>query len=93
MLFACLAAANSDPAVFENPEQLDLRREPNRHLAFGEGIHYCLGAALARAEVEIALRRLFTRFPNLALAVPRTHVRFSRRFGSRNLVSLPLNLI
>ena len=92
MMFACLAAANRDPAVFEHPEQLNLRREPNRHLAFGSGIHYCLGAALASAEIEIALRRLFTRFPNLQLAIPRTRVRFSRRPGSRALTSLPVKL-
>jgi cytochrome P450 len=92
MMFACLAAANRDPAVFEHPEQLNLRREPNRHLAFGSGIHYCLGAALASAEIEIALRGLFTRFPNLQLAIPRPQVRFSRRPGSRALASLPVTL-
>jgi cytochrome P450 len=92
MIFACLAAANTDPAVFENPERLDLRRQPNHHLAFGEGIHYCLGASLARVEVEIALRCFFTRFPGLRLAVPRSRVRFSPRPGMRGLVSLPLML-
>jgi cytochrome P450 len=92
MIFACLAAANSDPAVFENPEQLDLHREPNPHVAFGDGIHYCLGASLARAELEIGLRRLFTRFPNLRLAIPRSQIRFSRRPGMRSLVSLPVTL-
>ena len=92
MLFASLGAANCDPVLFAAPERLDLRREPNHHLAFGEGIHYCLGAALARAEVEIALRRLFTRFPNLALAIPRAQLRFSRRPGMRDLVSLPVKL-
>ena len=92
MIFACLAAANSDPAVFENPERLDLRRQRNHHLAFGEGIHYCLGAALARAEIEVALRRLFTRFPRLELAIPRAHVKFTRPPGMRGVVSLPVRL-
>jgi cytochrome P450 len=92
MLFACLAAANSDPAVFDQPERLNIRRQPNRHIAFGDGIHFCLGAALARVEVEIALRCLFTRFPNLHLAIPRSQVRFTRRPGVRGLVSLPLQL-
>jgi cytochrome P450 len=92
MIFACLAAANSDPAVFENPERLDIRREPNPHVAFGDGIHYCLGAKLARVELEIALRRLFTRFPGLALAIPRSRVRFTRRVGVRGLVSVPVKL-
>jgi cytochrome P450 len=91
-LFACLAAANADPAVFENPDRLVLDREPNHHLAFGDGIHYCLGAALARVELEVALRRLFTRFPDLELAVPRSDVRYSRRPGTRGLVSLPVKL-
>ena len=92
MIFACLACANSDPAVFEHPERLDLRRRPNHHVAFGEGIHYCLGAALARAEVEVALRRLFTRFPRLELAIPRSRVMFTRPPGMRGVVSLPVRL-
>jgi cytochrome P450 len=92
MLLACLAAANTDPAAFENPERLDLRRQPNHHLAFGEGIHYCLGASLARVEVEIALQRLFTRFPDLRLAIPRSQVKFSLRPGMRGLVALPVTL-
>jgi cytochrome P450 len=92
MIFACLASANSDPAVFVNPERLDLRRHPNPHVAFGDGIHFCLGAALARAEVEIALRCLFTRFPTLALAIPRSRVRFSRYPGTHGVVSLPLKI-
>jgi len=92
MIFACLAAANSDPAVFAHPDQLNLRREPNPHVAFGDGAHYCLGAALARAEIEIALRRLFTRFPNLELALPPSQAQFSRRPGMRGVVALPVKL-
>jgi cytochrome P450 len=88
MIFGCLAAANSDPTVFEHPERLDLRRQPNRHLAFGAGIHVCLGAKLARVETAIALQRLFTRFPRLRLAVPRPQVRYSSRFGTRGLLTL-----
>jgi cytochrome P450 len=90
MLLACLAAANSDPDAFEDPERLDLRRHPNRHVAFGAGIHVCLGAALARAETAIALERLFTRFPRLELAIPRPEVRFSSRLGTRALEALPV---
>ncbi len=92
MLFACLAAANGDPAAFPQPERLDLRRTPNRHVAFGDGIHHCLGAALARTEVQIALYRLFTRFPNLALAVPRSEIRFTGPLGARALAALPIRL-
>jgi cytochrome P450 len=90
MILACLAAANSDPDVFQNPDRLDIRRQPNRHLAFGAGIHVCLGAKLARVETAIALERLLTRFPNLELAVPRSRIRYSARFGTRSLVALPV---
>jgi cytochrome P450 len=90
MIFACLAAANSDPIVFDDPERLDTRRHPNRHVAFGAGIHVCLGATLARVETAIALERLFTRFPRLDLAVPRADLRYSARIGARALLSLPV---
>jgi cytochrome P450 len=90
MIFACLAAANSDPAAFDDPERLDIRRRPNCHVAFGTGIHVCLGAALARVETALALERLFSRFPRLHLAVPRSDVRFSARIGTRALLALPV---
>lgn len=90
MVFACLAAANSDPSVFEHPERLDIHRQPNRHVAFGAGIHFCLGAKLARVETAIALQHLFTRFPDLRLAIPRSQVRYTSRFGTRGLVGLPV---
>jgi cytochrome P450 len=90
MVLACLASANTDPQEFESPEQLDLHRQPNRHVAFGSGIHVCLGAKLARVETAIALERLFTRFPDLRLAVPSSELRFAARFGTRALHSLPV---
>jgi cytochrome P450 len=68
-IIAILAAANRDPAVFREPDRLDLARpEANRHLAFGGGHHFCLGAALARLEGEIAIPALLRRFPTLELA-------------------------
>ena len=65
-----LAAANRDPAKFERPNVFDIQRTPNAHLGFGFGIHHCLGAALARMETRIAIRKLVERLPNLQLAVP-----------------------
>lgn len=66
-VFAMLGGANRDPAVFEGPDRLDLGRTPNRHLSFGYGIHFCLGAPLARLEGRIALGELARRFPKLDL--------------------------
>ncbi len=64
------AAANRDPRRFDQPDLAQLDRADNPHLGFGQGIHYCLGAALARVEAEITFRSVLTRFPDLALAVP-----------------------
>ncbi|TDC88732.1 cytochrome P450 [Actinomadura sp. 7K507] len=63
-----LGAANRDPDVFGDPGRFDIARSPNPHLAFSHGAHFCLGAALARAEMEVVLPRLFERFPGLRLA-------------------------
>ncbi len=92
LVMACLGSANSDPAQFTNPETLDVFRQPNRHLGFGSGIHFCLGIQLARAEVAIALRTLLTRFPNLALAKPDQDLQWRKRFGLRAIKELPILL-
>jgi cytochrome P450 len=63
----CIGAANRDPKQFADPENLDIGRTPNRHLAFGTGAHQCAGMALARLEGAIALSRFLARFPNYAL--------------------------
>jgi cytochrome P450 PksS len=68
-IMAMLAAANMDPQANDHPERLDLERRPNRHLSFGTGIHFCLGHQLARIEGMCALQALFTRWPNLQLAM------------------------
>ncbi len=65
---ALLGAANRDPAVFERPDEFDVARAPNPHLAFGVGVHFCLGAPLARMELTESVALLFERLPDLALA-------------------------
>jgi cytochrome P450 len=69
-VIALLAAADWDPAVFDDPDTLDLRRGNRHHVAFGGGVHQCIGQNLARAELEIALATLFRRIPTLRVAVP-----------------------
>lgn len=66
-VFLSVAAANRDPEEFARPDEFDVTRSPNRHLGFGWGLHFCLGAQLARLESQIALSRLFRRFPELSL--------------------------
>ncbi|TDD75650.1 cytochrome P450 [Actinomadura darangshiensis] len=88
-----LGAADRDPAVFDDPERLDVTRAPKGHVAFGHGLHFCLGAPLARLEGQIAIGALLDRFADLALAVPATELRHHRT-GSivRGLVSLPVRV-
>jgi cytochrome P450 len=89
-LVPLLGAANRDPAVFPEPDRLDLAREgANRHVAFGGGHHFCLGAALARLEGEIAIGTLVRRFPGLDLAGPPTR---RPAFTLRGLEHLPVAL-
>jgi len=83
-----IGAANHDPAVFADPDRLDVGREPNPHLAFGFGPHFCLGAPLARLEGEVALRALLERFPNLRCEVDVPAYRPNPVL--RGLVSLPV---
>ncbi|WP_433503927.1 cytochrome P450 family protein [Pseudonocardia halophobica] len=90
-----LLSANGDPREFDDPETFDVGRRTERgegHLGFGHGAHYCLGAALARQEGEVALRALFTRFPSLELAVPPEELVWQPVPGSRRLAALPVRL-
>jgi cytochrome P450 len=85
-VYLCVAAANHDPAVFERPGEVDLERDPNPQLGFGWGLHYCLGANLARLEARIALRTLLDRYREIAPAEPIPVVRASAMgFGRRPL--------
>jgi cytochrome P450 len=85
-----LAAANMDPVANPHPEQLDLDRKPNRHIAFGTGIHFCLGHQLARIEGRCALKALFGRWPKLTLAVPESEIIWRRRPGMKAIDRLPV---
>ncbi|MEZ4592034.1 MAG: cytochrome P450 [Chloroflexota bacterium] len=83
-----LASANRDACQFAQPDTLDVTRRDNRHLAFGMGIHYCLGAPLARLEGQIGLQTLFERFPNLQLAVPAAQLEWRSGVLFRGLKAL-----
>jgi len=88
VLFFMLGPANRDPAVFADPERFDVARSPNPQLGFGAGIHFCLGAPLARLEGEIAFGRLLQRYPALDLAEPTP--RWRPLINLRGLQALPL---
>ncbi|MCG6156613.1 cytochrome P450 family protein [Rubinisphaera margarita] len=91
-VMALLSAANVDPAVFPEPFRFDILRNPNPHLAFGTGIHVCLGLKLARLETRVAILRLLGRFPKLELAVPREEIRWTALKGMRGPSQLPVHL-
>lgn len=93
MVLVVLASANRDDARFNNPNLLDLSRDTREHLAFGHGIHYCLGAPLARLEGQIALGTLVQRFPNLRLAVPAEELPWRPGMIIRGLAKLPVHLL
>jgi cytochrome P450 len=84
-------AINRDPAQFAEPETLDFHRPENRHLSFGLGVHYCLGAALARLEMEVALHTLLRRMPNLRLTVPVATLTWRQVALLRGLERLPVS--
>ena len=89
-----LAAAGRDPARHDHPETFDITRADTSHLAFGHGIHHCLGARLARLEAMIALTTLHSRYPAMQLAVPRSALRWDHGDGLvlRGLSELPVIL-
>jgi cytochrome P450 len=89
-IMVMIAAANMDPKASEAPEELDLERHPNRHIAFGTGIHFCLGYQLARLEGKCALQALFGRWPKLALAIPPEQIKWRPTPGLRAIETLPV---
>jgi hypothetical protein len=83
-VIAVLGAANRDPAQFANPDELDIQRTNNRHVAFGQGVHFCAGAALARLEAQVVFQRVLERFPELSLSTE------PLEWHSHGLKALPL---
>ncbi|MFE9581885.1 cytochrome P450 [Nocardia sp. NPDC006044] len=86
------ASANRDPLFVPDPDTLDLSRQDNPHLALGHGIHYCLGAPLARLETRIAIGSLLHRFSRIELAIPRGEIRWRSSFREHGLHALPVLL-
>ena len=89
-LFMLLASANRDESVFERADMLDPHRDAHRHLAFGYGIHQCLGQMLARFELAIAFEVILRRLPGLRLAVPLDQVRFKHDMQIYGVHNLPV---
>jgi cytochrome P450 PksS len=88
--FAAIGSANRDETAFTDPDRLDIKRSEIKHLEFGMGIHYCLGAPLARLETQIAVDTLLRRLPRLQLAVPAQSLRWRKSLILRGLEALPL---
>jgi cytochrome P450 len=87
-----LLAANRDPAVFADPDVFDIGRRPNRHLGFGHGAHFCLGAALARIQARAAVGALVHGFPRLRLAVDPGELRWTPELFLHGVRRLPVLL-
>ena len=83
-----IGAANRDPEPFADPDRLDIARTPNRHVAFGSGIHQCVGMGLARLEGRVAIGRFLARFPNYRLAAPALRQRRARFRGHARLLAI-----
>ncbi|WP_437730103.1 cytochrome P450 family protein [Sorangium sp. So ce1335] len=86
-----IGSANRDPELTRSPEELDLARDPNRHIAFGLGVHYCLGAPLARLEGQIAIGTILRRMPNLALKVAPEEIQIRPSLIVRGPVAMPVS--
>src|SRR5579883_2179787 len=90
LVMAVIGSANRDPNSFDNPDALDITRTNNKHLAFGYGPHFCLGASLARLEGQIAISTLIQRMPNVRLNIAQDHLRWRGTFVLRGLEALPV---
>jgi len=90
LVFVLIASANRDEHRFEMPELVDIARQDNKHISFGQGIHYCVGAPLSRLEGQIAIPALIERFPNLTLSVTKDQLRWRGNVVLRGLEALPV---
>lgn len=93
LVVVALNAANHDPEQFDNPELFDIHREKSPHLAFGKGIHFCLGAPLARLEAQIAIDGLLKRFPGMTLAVDKSELEWRPGMIVRGVREIPVHLM
>ena len=91
LVMAVIGSANRDEHYFEQPDAVDITRKNNKHLAFGHGVHFCLGASLARLEGQIAISTLVQRMPNLRLGVAPERLRWRGTFVLRGLEALPVS--
>ncbi|SDY94855.1 Cytochrome P450 [Micromonospora pattaloongensis] len=89
-VIASLSAANRDPEVFDDPDRLDLTRAANPHVGFGHGVHHCIGAQLARMELQVAVAALLHRLPGLRLAVPEPELEWKSGMLVRGLRKMPV---
>ncbi len=91
-ILVALVSANRDPVVFDAPDRFDISRQSNRHIAFGSGIHYCVGAPLARLEGQIAIPALVRRFPHLAAVKPRAEMQWNDSLLLHGMKAMPVRL-
>jgi cytochrome P450 PksS len=92
MVLASLLGADRDPAVFADPDTFDITRTPNRHIAFGHGIHFCLGAPLARLEGAIAIDTMLKRLPNLELNIDPEHIAWNETILLHSMKAMPVRI-
>ncbi len=92
LVLPILASANRDPSIFEEPDLFNLHRDTRKHLAFGRGVHVCLGAPLARVEGQEILKELLHRFDTITLALPVEGLQWRRDIALRGLIALPVRV-
>lgn len=92
LVLPMLSSANRDESVFENPDRFDIHRDTRKHLAFGRGVHVCLGAPLARIEGQEIIKEILHRFPKIALKDSKVKLSWRKDVALRGLISLPVKL-